>query len=239
MNATPMKPRFSIIVPALNEEAALPDQLGALLSGPVAGGETELIVVDGGSEDRTRELAEELVAGRGRVIAAPRGRARQMNAGAAVARGDTLIFLHADTRLPPDTLAIIERALTPAAVVGGAFRLRFDTDAPLYRLVAASANLRCMLRHVYTGDQAYAIRREAFERVGGFPEQPLMEDFEMVRRLRTVGRFVLFPAAVTTSARRHQRRRLGRSLMIMGVIRVLYGAGVSPARLAQLYRDVR
>lgn len=228
-------PRVSIILPVLNEAAALPALLDALLRHQLADGRAELIVVDGGSTDDTVSIAEAF----GRVVQAPRGRARQMNAGAAVARGEVLLFLHADTQLPPHALDVIERALRRPEVVGGAFRVRFDTAATAYRLVAASITWRGQLRHVFTGDQAYAIRRDAFAAVGGFPDQPLMEDLEIVRRLQRKGRFVLLPGVVTTSARRHQQMGLGRTLLLMGAIRTLYAAGVSPERLHRLYLDVR
>lgn len=228
-------PRFSIIMPVLNEEASLPAALAALQRDVLAGGRAELIVADGGSADRTAALAARV----GRVVSAPRGRARQMNAGAAAARGDVLLFLHADTTLPPSALDIADRALARSGVVGGAFRLRFDTPALAYRLVAASVTWRGLTRHIYTGDQAYVIRREAFERIGGFPDQPLMEDLEIVRRLRRIGAFALFPAAVTTSARRHQQTGLVKTLLLMGAIRTLYAAGVPPARLRQIYLDIR
>jgi rSAM/selenodomain-associated transferase 2 len=228
-------PRYSIIVPALNEAESLPAQLDALKCDQLGDGRTELLVVDGGSTDGTAALA----AAYGRVIASPRGRARQMNTGAAAARGDVLIFLHADTRLPPDALLVIERALADSRVVGGAFRLRFDTNAPAYRLVAATTTLRGVTRHSFTGDQAYVVKREAFERVGGFPDQPLMEDLEIVKRLRHIGRFVLFPAAVVTSARRHQQLGLGKTLLLMGLLRTLYALGTPPERLRQIYLDIR
>lgn len=233
-------PRYSIILPVLDEAAALPDILASLQHGLAHDAPIEVIVADGGSSDGTPTIAERVLGPMGgRVIAAPRGRARQMNAGAAVASGDVLIFLHADTCLPSDALTVVERALARPEVVGGAFRLRFDTDAPAYRLVAASITARGLLRHVFTGDQAYAIRRAAFERVGGFPDIALMEDFEIVQRLRREGRFVLFPAAVTTSARRHQRVGLGKSLAIMGLVRMLYALGTPPERLRQIYLDIR
>lgn len=162
-----------------------------------------------------------------------------MNAGAAAAQGDVLIFLHADTRLPQDARAHIERALADPGVVGGAFRLRFDTMTLPYRLVAASVNLRGRLRQSFTGDQAYVIRRSAFEQVGGFPKQPLMEDLEIVRRLRRIGRMVLLPAAVTTSARRHHQAGLWRTIALMWLLRTLYWAGMSPERLQQIYLDIR
>jgi rSAM/selenodomain-associated transferase 2 len=228
-------PRYSIIMPVLNEETVLAAQLPALQHHLLPDQRAELIVVDGGSADRTAAIAAPF----GRVISAPRGRARQMNAGASAARGELLIFLHADTRLPPDAWACIERSLANPLVVGGAFRLRFDTERLAYRIVAASVNQRSKLHKSFTGDQAYVIRRAAFEQVGGFPVQPLMEDLEITRQLRRIGRFVLFPAAVTTSARRHAQIGLARTLVLMWLLRTLYRLGMSPERLHRLYLDIR
>lgn len=233
--APPARPRFSIVLPVLNEAATLPTLLDALARDFLTGGHAELIVVDGGSTDGTRAIAEPF----GRVVEAPRGRARQMNVGAAQARGDILIFLHADTSLPRDAFAVLNAAFRNPSVVGGAFRVQFDTDALAYRLVAASITWRGIARRVFTGDQAYAIRRSAFESVGGFPDQPLMEDLEIVRSLRRVGRFVLLPGTVTTSARRHRQMGLGKTLLLMGAIRTLYAAGMPPDRLHRLYLDIR
>jgi rSAM/selenodomain-associated transferase 2 len=228
-------PRYSIIMPVLNEETVLAAQLTALQRSLLCSQQAELIVIDGGSTDRSAAIA----AAFGRVLSAPRGRARQMNAGAAAAQGEVLMFLHADTRLPPDAWGCIERALANPLVVGGAFRLRFDTGRWAYRIVAASVNLRSTLYKSFTGDQAYVIRRAAFEQVGGFPEQPLMEDLEITRRLRRIGRFVLFPAAVMTSARRHAQVGLARTLVLMWLLRLLYCLGMSPERLHRLYLDIR
>ncbi len=226
--------RFSIIIPVLNEEAVLEEQL-ARLTRQCMGHDCELIIVDGGSSDATVSIAEKY----GRVIVSARGRARQMNAGATAASGETLIFLHADTRLPDDAFDAIERALASPRVVGGAFRICFNCDLWPYRLVAFSVNLRSRLRTLFTGDQAYFIRACSFQRVGGYPDQPLMEDLEIIKRLRKVGKVVLLPQYVTTSARRHEKIGLARSVVFMWYLRALYRFGVSPAQLQRMYLDIR
>ena len=224
--------RFSIIIPVLNEETILEEQL-ACLARQCNG--RELIIVDGGSADATVSIAEKY----GKVVSSARGRATQMNAGAAVAAGDVLIFLHADTRLPDDAFDAIERALASPHVVGGAFRVCFNCDLWPYRLVAFSVNLRSRLRTLFTGDQAYFMRASSLQTVGGYPDQPLMEDLEIINRLRKIGKVVLLPQYVTTSARRHEKIGLARSIIFMWYLRTLYRFGVSPARLQRMYLDIR
>ena len=226
--------RFSIIMPVLNEEAELENQL-MYLTRQYAHNDYELLIVDGGSSDGTVAIAQRF----GQIICSPRGRAAQMNAGAAIASGDILIFLHADTRLPDDAFWAIERALALPNVVGGAFRLCFNCERRLYRLVAYTINLRSRLRTLFTGDQAYFIRASSFKAVGGYPDQPLMEDLEIITRLRKIGKVILLPQYVTTSARRHEKIGLLRSVLFMWYLRTLYKFGVSPAQLQHMYLDVR
>ena len=221
-------------MPVLNEEAVLERQLTRLLQ-QCAGRDCELLIVDGGSSDDTATIAGRYA----QVIAASRGRATQMNAGAAMASGDVLLFLHADTQLPDTAFSAIERALIEPKVVGGAFRLRFDCQKWPYRFVAFTANLRSRFRNIFTGDQAYFIRAGSFRAVGGYPDQPLMEDLEIIRRLRKVGRVVLLPPYVTTSARRHAKIGLWRSVLFMWYLRVRYRLGASPAQLQRIYLDIR
>ena len=225
---------FSIIVPVLNEEVVLEEQL-AYLTGQGAHHHCELLIVDGGSDDRTVAIAERF----GRVLSSPRGRATQMNAGAAAARGEVLIFLHADTRLPDEAFDVIERALASPKVVGGAFRVCFNCHLWSYRLVAFITNLRSRTRTIFTGDQAYFVRATSFRAVGGYPDQPLMEDLEIISRLRKIGKAVLLPQYVTTSARRHEKVGLLRSVLFMWYLRTLYKFGVSPVQLQRMYIDVR
>jgi len=225
---------ISIIIPVLNEEASLETYL-RLLASPCAHHECELLIVDGGSTDATVSIAERY----GRVIQSPKGRAKQMNIGAEAARGDVLLFLHADTQLPDNALDAIERALKSPQVVGGAFRLSFDCTSWPYRLVAWSTNLRSRFHTVFTGDQAYFIRAESFRAVDGYPDLALMEDLEIIKRLRTIGNVVLLPQHITTSARRHEKLGLLRSVIFMWYMRTLYHFGVSPAQLQRMYLDIR
>ncbi len=226
--------RLSIIIPVLNEESILEHQL-IHLKKLCEQYECELLIVDGGSQDQTVTIAERY----GRVIHATRGRAAQMNAGATTANGEVFLFLHADTQLPPDTFPAIERALQASDVVGGAFKICFNCDQWSYRLVAWVTNLRSCLRKSFTGDQAYFIRASSFQAIGGYPEQPLMEDLEIVVQLKTIGSFVLLPQYVITSARRHTQSGLLPSVLFMWYLRVLYTFGTSPARLQRMYRDIR
>lgn len=221
-------------MPVLNEEAVLEQGL-AQLHRLCAHVDYELLIVDGGSNDKTTAIALHY----GRVISAERGRARQMNAGAAQARGDILIFLHADTQLPARAFIAIEQALREPDVVGGAFRLRFDCQALLYRLVAFSTNLRSRWSKIFTGDQAYFMWASSFHKAGGYPDQPLMEDLEIIRRLRRLGQLTLLPEYVITSARRHTRLGVLRSVPLMWYLRLRYRLGASPARLQRMYADIR
>ena len=221
-------------MPVLNEEAILASQLERLLQ-QCAQQDYELLLVDGGSSDRTVEIAQHY----GQVLTASRGRARQMNAGAAAASGDALLFLHADTELPDNVFLAIEQALAFPEVVAGAFRLCFNCDRLLYRLVAFMTNLRSQTFTVFTGDQAYFIRATSFQAVEGYPDQPLMEDLEIITLLRKIGTVVLLPYYVKTSARRHERIGLLRSVLFMWYLRTLYKFGVSPGRLQLMYGNVR
>ena len=226
--------RISIIMPVLNEETVLEHYL-LLLVQQCIHHDYELLIVDGGSTDATVSIAERY----GTVIHSARGRATQMNCGAKVAQGDLLLFLHADTLLPDNALAIIEQTLASPDVVAGAFQVCFNCDRLLYKLVAFATNLRSRITHVFTGDQAYFIRAESFRAIGGYPDQPLMEDLEIITRLRATGRVVLVSSYVTTSARRHEKIGLLRSVLFMWYLRTLYAFGTSPARLQQMYLDIR
>jgi rSAM/selenodomain-associated transferase 2 len=226
--------RFSIIMPVLNEEVILERQLNHLIHQCIHH-DCELIIVDGGSVDRTIEIAQ----GYGKVITSQRGRATQMNAGAALATGEVLLFLHADTLLPYDTFCAIENALSSPQVIAGAFQICFNCHQWPYRLVAFTTNLRSRIRKIFTGDQAYFVRATSFYAIGGFPNQPLMEDLEIIKRLRKTGQVVLLPQYVTTSARRHEKVGLIRSVLFMWYLRTLYKFGTSPAQLHRMYIDVR
>ncbi len=229
-------PSLAIIVPVLDEAALL----GARLDALCAQAFDELIVVDGGSRDDSLAIANRCAATepRLRVISAPAGRARQMNAGARAARAGILLFLHVDTRLPAQAPALIHAAIG-AGARWGRFDVRLDTRHPLGGIVARGMNLRAALTGIATGDQAIFVRREVFESSGGFADIPLMEDIEYTRRLRSHGRPARIRTAVVTSARRWERGGFLRTVLMMWYLRLLYWLGVAPHRLARRYRVVR
>lgn len=220
--------RLSIVVPVLNEEAHIGAALEALQ--PLRKNGVELIVADGGSTDATPTLAAPLS---DRMIAAPRGRALQMNAGAHAARGDVLLFLHADTRLPDDAPALIARALDRHA--WGRFDVDIEGRSRWLPLVAAMMNLRSRASGICTGDQALFATRSAFEAAGGFPAQPLMEDIELSKRLKRLGKPACLRDTVTTSGRRWDRHGAWRTILLMWRLRFDYWRGVPASRLVERY----
>ncbi|MGX9727759.1 MAG: TIGR04283 family arsenosugar biosynthesis glycosyltransferase [Candidatus Electronema sp. VV] len=218
--------RISIIIPVFNEEAAVGPCLDRLPRSP----EVELLVMDGGSADATAAVVR--ARGLEPLVTAP-GRGGQLRAGAAAASGDIFLFLHCDTCLPPDFLTHIRSVLSRDGVAAGAFRLRIDAPGmAAYRLIEAGANLRSSLLGLPYGDQALFMRRAAYLAAGGFPDQPIMEDVALVRRLGTVA---LAPAAVMVSARRWQRLGPLRVTLINQLMLLGSAAGLSPQRLAGWY----
>lgn len=197
---------ISVVIPAYNEERALPGTLRRLLAEP---GDYEVTVVDGGSEDATRAVASAVDGVQ--VMSAAKGRASQMNAGARSARGDWLLFLHADTLLPPGWLPAIRALDVANGVVGGGFRLRLSGDDWRLRLVSGFDNLRARVTGIMYGDQALFVRRSVFESLGGFPDQPL-EDVAFGERLKRRGRVVLLEPMVVTDARKFIRLGVWRSV---------------------------
>lgn len=229
----------SIIVPVLNEETALPGFLGQFKE---LKRETdfEIIISDGGSSDRTVDIAmRNCCLGSVRVITAPKGRAKQMNEAARLATGNILLFLHADTYLPTGALWAITNSMSDEKVVGGRFKVKLDNVAPLYRLIGMMINLRDGLFGGFTGDQAIFIRKDVFEKLGGFKEIELCEDLDMARRLKKEGKVIQLPLLVTTAARRWEKRGPIKTILLMWLIRILFYAGVMPEKLAMLYSDVR
>lgn len=208
--------------------------MSRLLADAIGHGD-ELVVSDGGSADRTVAIARELGA---RVVTGPPGRGGQLNRGAAAAAGDLLLFLHADTRLPEDAAAAV-RAAVAAGAEGGGFRLAFDDPRPLRRLGAWLINLRTGLTRVPLGDQAQFVTREAFDRLGGYAEWPILEDLDFMRRLKRSGRVAVLAPKVTTAARRFDAAGTAPTIARNWLIWLLYVLGVSPHRLARLYRPVR
>ena len=226
------RPALSIIVPVLDEAANIVAALEALA--PLRARGADVIMVDGGSRDDTVALARPLA---DQVIAAPRGRASQMNAGAAIARGDILLFLHADTRLPADAERIILDGLTRSGRAWGRFDVRIDGVHPLFPVIAFFMNARSRLTGIMTGDQAMFVTREAFASVGGFPNIALMEDITLARNLKRVSRPLCLSARVTTSGRRWEKRGVVRTVLLMWRLRLMYFVGLAPEKLAKRYQS--
>lgn len=222
-------PVISIVMPVLDEADGIVAALAALH--PLRAAGAEVLVVDGGSTDATVALATPLA---DRVIAAPRGRASQMNAGAAVARGEVLLFLHADTILPEGAMHLIAAAVS-ASRVWGRFDVAINGRSPWLPLVATLMSRRSRLTGIATGDQAMFVTRSAFTTVGGFPDLPLMEDIELSKRLLQHSRPACIAARVTTSGRRWERHGIWRTILTMWRFRLRYFLGADPAQLAREY----
>jgi len=223
--------RLTIIVPMLNEAEALP-QLLVQLSACSARG-CEIILVDGGSTDGSDTLARQ--AGF-TVLNAQRGRARQMNAGVARASGDIYLFLHADTLLPDSADSLILEALSNSRSGWGRFDVQISGVSVWFPIIARMINLRSRLSGIATGDQAIFVQRELFDQVGGFPDQPLMEDIELSRQLNKLSAPVCLHARVTTSGRRWETRGVIRTVLLMWRLRLAYYLGVPAESLARSYR---
>jgi rSAM/selenodomain-associated transferase 2 len=220
---------LAIVMPVLDEAVSLPGVLDALQ--PLRQRGVQLVVVDGGSRDHTLALAQ---AGADRVVSAPRGRASQMNAGAAACDAPLLLFLHADTRLPARADALVCQALGGGAV-WGRFDVHIASPRPMLRVVGAMMNWRSRLTGIATGDQAMFMRRSAFDAAGGFPDVPLMEDIRLSSRLKRLGRPACLRARVSTSARRWERHGVWRTIWLMWRLRAAHALGADPARLAVDY----
>jgi rSAM/selenodomain-associated transferase 2 len=223
--------RISIIVPVLNDAASLKSQ-GPLLRAFQDLGH-EVIIVDGGSSDDSRGVAGDITA---KVVDCAQGRGLQMNAGADVAEGDPLLFLHADTRLEPGALqSLLAQRDRCGDTFWGRFDVRLDGDHWLFRVIETMMNLRSRVTGIATGDQAICMSRELFRRVGGFPSIALMEDIAMSKRLRGCAPPVRLKPAVVTSARRWLNRGIVSTIVLMWRLRLSYFLGADPARLARIY----
>jgi len=220
---------LSIVMPVLNEAAGIGAALSALA--PFRARGAEVIVVDGRSSDATAAFARPLA---NTVIAAARGRAAQMNAGAQAARGDVLLFLHADTRLPDDADRLVLDGLAKSGRAWGRFDVEFERSG-LMRVVAMSMNWRSRLTGIATGDQALFVTRAAFEAAGGFPAIALMEDVALTARLKRISKPLCLTARVTTSARRWRANGVVRTILLMWRLRLSFFFGADPARLARRY----
>ncbi|HLM57981.1 MAG TPA: TIGR04283 family arsenosugar biosynthesis glycosyltransferase, partial [Pyrinomonadaceae bacterium] len=227
-----LKPALSVIIPTLDEARSIGATLEVVLE---LRGAVEVIVADGGSTDGTPDIAR----GRGvRVVECERGRGRQMHAGAGAARGDALLFLHADTLPPSDAADRIADALSDPAVVGGNFRILFDGERRAARFLTWLYPQLRRLGLCY-GDSGIFVRAETYRRLGGFNPFPIFEDLDLVRRLRREGRLARLPATVVTSSRRFEGRSFALTFARWSALQLLYWLGVHPRRLARLYAPVR
>jgi hypothetical protein len=222
------RPFISVIIPTHNEAR----EIGGVLAAALGYDRVETLVVDGGSDDGTPNVARSLGVP---VVAAPRGRARQMNAGAALARGEVLLFLHADSRPPKGFPEVVACVLGRPEVVAGAFQLRFDEEGPALRMIRVTANWRSRFLGLPYGDQGIFVRRDAFLAEGGFPDLPIMEDVALVRRLGGRGRVATAGSSAVTSARRYQGMGVWKRTLRNKITFGAYLVGVPPRRIQRLY----
>jgi len=225
-------PLISVIIPTYNESETIKGTIEHLRTW---NNQLEIIIVDGGSKDGSTNLINPEV----KLLQAPRGRSSQMNAGALLASGEVLLFLHSDTRLPHDFLQQLESSLSDSSVIGGAFKIKIDHPGLFFYLTSLSSNLRATITGIHFGDQAIFVRRDIFLKIGGFPPIELLEDWEFSLSMRRIGKTVLLPGPVRTSARRWLIHGKWRTTWLMHKIKVLYLLGTSPADLKGMYSDRR
>ena len=225
-------PLISVIIPTLNEE----ENIAGCLGNTQGALNVERIVVDGGSRDRTVEIARSCGA---KVLTSSTGRARQMNAGAVVASGDLFLFLHADTLLPEGFDDCVRQVLAQPGVAAGAFEFRLDATSRGLRIIEQVANWRSRRLQLPYGDQAIFIRSELFCEIGGFPDLPIMEDFEFIRRLKRKGRILTLPRPAITSARRWSMQGLWKTTLINELVLVAYYLGIPASRIHRFARGNR
>ena len=223
--------KISIIIPILNETKILDRTLSQLQSRL---GHHELIIVDGGSTDGSTCVAEKY----GKVLISARGRAKQLNVGAAAATGDILLFLHADIWLEPGALAAVETALD-SGYIGGGFCQKIDGQCLLYRMIERAGDIRGRYLKVFYGDSGIFLTRAAFEKIGGFPDVPILEEMEFSKGLRRLGKTTLVTPCIHISARRWETRGIVRTTLNNWLITLLYFLGVSLEKLAKLYSHIR
>ncbi|CAD5919890.1 MULTISPECIES: TIGR04283 family arsenosugar biosynthesis glycosyltransferase [Planktothrix] len=221
--------KISIIIPVLNEA----ENIGLVISSIQRAENIEVIIIDGGSQDNTVKIAENLGV---KVIVTNRGRALQMNAGAKIATGEILLFLHGDTQLPLGFETEVRETFINSNIIAGAFQLKINGDQLSLRVIEKTVFWRSKYLQMPYGDQAIFIKAITFGEIGGFPEQPIMEDFELIRRLNHLGKIEILSSSVITSGRRWQKLGVFKTTLINQLIVIGYYLGISPTKLAQWYR---
>lgn len=224
----------TIIIPIYNEEKILSASEKAVQFRNLSKN-AELIFVDGGSSDNSCSMA----ASYGKILHSKIGRALQMNSGARSAGGDVLLFLHADTGITPDTLLAIEGAINGRDFIGGCLTQRIDSDSFVYRIIEGQGNTRARRHKIFYGDQGIFVKKDAFERVGGFPEVPIMEDVLFTQQLRKMGQTVVLPDKIMVSARRWKKKGIIKTTLLFILIIILFRLKVPPYKIKQFYEDIR
>jgi len=226
---------ISIVIPTYNESAIIGSTLAKL--NEITTSQDEIIVVDGSSEDKTREIAREFP--NVILIISRRGRASQMNAGAKIAKGEYLLFLHADVQIDEICLSMLKNRICGNEIQWGWFALTLDSPRFIYRVIEMGANLRNRFTGIPLGDHGIFVKKDMFDIIGGFPEIPIMEDLEFVKKMNIVTNGIEIKSPVKISVRRFEHSGIIRTLSIMWVLKILYYFGVSPERLAKYYRQIR
>jgi len=227
--------KLSIIIPVLNEEKALPSCLKALKEGGPFLPEHEVIVADGGSTDKTCRIAKEFA----QVIQAPRGRAAQMNEGAKVAKGEWLFFLHADSQVTPKSCRKLAQIIQENKLIGGCFSQKIDHPNPVYAYLAWTGNVRARITKVFYGDQAIFVRKDIFDKLGGYPAIPIMEEVVFTRKLREVGPVAVQREKTISSPRRWEKLGILKTTLLYFKVCRGFAKGIAPEKLKEIYLDIR
>lgn len=226
---------ISIVIPTYNESAIIERTLKGLIESISL--EDEVIVVDGLSEDNTKEIVRKFP--RVILITSQRGRATQMNTGAGIAKGEYILFLHADVLINEGCIYMLKNRINKDRIQWGWFSIELDSPRLIYRVLEAGANLRNRITGSPLGDHGIFVRRDVFYRIGGFPEIPIMEDLEFVRKIKAISKGVEIKSSVKTSVRRFEDSGVIRTSLRMWILRILYYLGIPPEKLARYYSHIR